>query len=246
MCVCVCVFVCVCLSICVSVMIDRLIESVYVHFQLMRSPPLSSPVLPGTEHIRVEMFDMGTFSDSMIAWGDIDISELEPAIPLEKWFHLSGKQGEDKEGVILLRLVLQPTSYAPIGYGLPMVTQSAYPGQTIVYQVPDNGFFATEGDMVVTYPAAATYGPPLAYPSQRVIMQQQQPFPQPMVQPQPQPQPQTQVSRPQAQALRPDDVRQLREMFPSMDEEVVKSVLLANSGNVEASINALLSMASVS
>lgn len=204
---------------------------------------LDIPVLYGTENIRVEMYDMGTFSDSMIAWGDIDISELEPAIPLEKWFHLSGKQGEDKEGVILLRLVLQPTAVPPLSYP---IVQTGYPGQTIVYQMPSSGMYGGEADVYMSYPAATTIvsGPPLAYPSQRVIMQQQQPLPQGP--PRPAPIPQSQPQAQPAQSIRADDVRQLREMFPTMDEEIVKSVLLANNGNVEASLNALLSMASVS
>ena len=38
------------------------------------------------------------------------------------------------------------------------------------------------------------------------------------------------------------DVIAIREMFPSFDEEIVKSILEANDGNKEDTINQLLSM----
>lgn len=40
----------------------------------------------------------------------------------------------------------------------------------------------------------------------------------------------------------PLPLQQLKEMFPQMDEEVFRSVLEANRGNVELSINQLLTM----
>jgi len=39
-----------------------------------------------------------------------------------------------------------------------------------------------------------------------------------------------------------EDIELIREMFPNVEEEAVKSILEANSGNKEAAINALLSM----
>ena len=37
-------------------------------------------------------------------------------------------------------------------------------------------------------------------------------------------------------------LQQLKEMFPQMDDEVLRSVLVAKGGSVEKSINELLSM----
>jgi toll-interacting protein len=47
---------------------------------------------------------------------------------------------------------------------------------------------------------------------------------------------------PRTPQISEQSVKQLKEMFPQMDDEVLKSVLVAKNGNVEQSINELLSM----
>ena len=47
------------------------------------------------------------------------------------------------------------------------------------------------------------------------------------------------MSRP---AVRDEDVKQLQEMFPTMDGEVVRSVLEASSGQVDSAVTNLLQM----
>lgn len=60
----------------------------------------------------------GTFSDRLIAWGSIDIAARYDGVPAEQWLHLSGKQGQDKEGVILLRLQFQEVYvHSQVAYG---------------------------------------------------------------------------------------------------------------------------------
>nr|QNL15299.1 toll-interacting protein-like protein [Littorina littorea] len=83
---------------------------------------------------------------------------------------------------------------------------------------------------------------PMYYPQpigQPVGMPVVQPMGQPVAYP---PQPGMVPQRPMPE-LTEEDMKQIKEMFPDMDSEVIKSVFEANGGNKDATINSLLSIA---
>ncbi|XP_028409207.1 toll-interacting protein B-like [Dendronephthya gigantea] len=148
--------------------------------------------------IYIEIFDENAFSpDSQIAWGLIKIKDdLPDGETHDEWYPLSGKQGEDKEGMInVVMSVMESTEPVP----------------------------ATP---VMIFPQSYSIAPQVYYPPVPYAMPQQIP-----------------VSRPPPAAqVRPDDVKNIKDMFPDMDEEVIRSVLVASGGNVDAALNHLLSM----
>lgn len=161
----------------------------------------------GVTSIYLELYDECSFTmDELIAWAKIPIpASVMKGETHEDWFSLSGKQGEDKEGMI--NLVLSYTN-APMPMG-----QYMMPPVAPVMMVPRTG-----GSM---------FGP--AYAPAQVYVQQ------PPVNPAlAAPQPPVQLSE--------TDLKQIQEMFPNMDEDVVKSVFEVNRGSKDATVNSLLQM----
>lgn len=103
-------------------------------------------------------------------------------------------------------------------------TETAQYQAPVVYATPNVPVMVLPGGAPVYYPPQQVGGAP-------VTVQQQPPLHQ-MAPPRPPPGP----------LYTEEDIKQVKEMFPAVDDEVIKSVLEANRGNKDLTINNLLSM----
>ncbi|XP_029171341.1 toll-interacting protein B-like [Nylanderia fulva] len=154
---------------------------------------------PGVTQIFIEIYDECSFMmDELIAWGHIEIPPqvFQKGDTHEDWYMLSGKQGENQEGMI--NLVFSYMIHHPyMSFSIMMV-----PSATPMFGVPYAPL-----NVYIPPPAVAT---PTVAPS----------------------------SLPNAEI----ELKQIAEMFPNIDKEVIKSVYDANHDKKDVTINSLLQM----
>ncbi|KAL5009531.1 hypothetical protein ScPMuIL_011836 [Solemya velum] len=155
----------------------------------------------------IEVFDERSFTvDDRIAWAHISIPQAAlNGDTVDDWFPLSGKQGDEKEGMINLVLTLTPMESIP---------QSSF---SYVPAIPP----------AVYYPPMVGGVPMYQNLPQQQLQQQQM---------------QQQQIQQQGPLYTDEDLQQVKDMFPNMEEDVIKSVFEANAGNKDTTINSLLTM----
>ncbi|KAI2808390.1 hypothetical protein BLOT_006332 [Blomia tropicalis] len=168
----------------------------------------------GVDTISIEIFDECMLTnDDLIAYTSFKLparyfnfhDDESMLNTFEESIILSGKQGDEKEGVVLMVFTVKP--YNPSS--MPVVTNQVV--QTPIY--------------------TTKLGPYMMAP-------QYQPMPTMVVH---------QSAEPASSLLPPpaikaEDVKMLKEMFPKIEEETIKSVLQSERGNLDRAINNLLEL----
>ncbi|CAG9782484.1 unnamed protein product [Diatraea saccharalis] len=188
---------------------------------------------PGVNSVYLEIFDECSFTmDELIAWAHITIP---PAVlngeTHEDWYPLNGKQGDGAEGMINLVL-----SYSKKYRFRPK-------SNTLAAAIDLVRGLKNKIDQKQVGPAAvSTFPPVLVVPSTGMGYAAMPMYPHVAQPPHHAPAPPQPMPQPQHQPVTPEQLQQIEEMFPSIDKEVIKSVLEANRGNKDATINSLLQM----
>lgn len=155
---------------------------------------------PQDTTIHIEIFDECSFSlDEKIAWGTYEIPEnVLHGETADVWVELSGKLGEEKEGVINIVVTCQPI-----------------PSNTLYYHSQPQPVIAVLPYGAYRYKMAKGQNPDVVDSNLA---------------------PQEQVS------ISEEDLKQIKEMFPNIEDDVIHAVLEDNSGSKDQTINALLAL----
>lgn len=193
---------------------------------------------PGIDSFHIEIYDEKQFSlDDKIAWLYEPIPpEVFQGITVERWFTLSGRLGQNKEGSILLVISHKRVPMRSSALGRSLGPHHGQQGAPLTVFVP-----------AANQRGAILSGPPPNMPAPITAHIQPTPPPQSQISGEPpvaaNANDATVTSNVQAGApVSDEDVNQLSEMFPSIDKAIIRAILQNNNNDKEASIGALLAL----
>lgn len=211
--------------------------------------------------LKVEVLSQGTFSDRLVGWTEIPIIEAYQGKKIEGWFSLTGKQGKDKEGMVNLWITFKSTDFLyqpvpgiPNGYALqpapPLVHGQIQGRYGLQFSQSTPGVPYSQPPPVVDFSGGHQVPPidpsyrqyPQGVPAHYQPGYVQQGHP---TQPQyhiPSSQPTQQPSQSAVTPPSQEAVRQLKDMFPVFDDQIIVGVLEGTQGDMEEAIESLLAM----
>nr|XP_027204249.1 toll-interacting protein B-like [Dermatophagoides pteronyssinus] len=182
----------------------------------------------GCDTIAIELYDDCLFTqDELIAWATYKVPENflrftseTPEHTFEERIVLSGKQGEGLEGELFISVNSKPVTAETLRTYMtaPVYHTSHLHGPGVLISTPP--ILAAPLIVHQSPVPAATLLPPSQQTQHQAAVQQP----------------------PQPIQIRDEDVQTLKEMFPNIEIDVIKSVLQTERGNIERSITNLLEL----
>lgn len=201
---------------------------------------IHSQLPAGVATVSIEIYDECSFKmDELIAWTEVRIPEsVLKGQTHEEWFSLSGKQGDHVEGMVdvVMSFVVSGSTILFALFSLECVVITEKQTSANNVQIL---FISQPAAAMAQYQGYAAAPPVVMVPNvsgraMPVFVTPQVPVPQQM--------PQQAAEQPAVQPVTEDDIKQVQEMFPNIDVEVIKSVFEANNGNKSTTINSLLQL----
>jgi len=187
----------------------------------------------GVDSVYIEIFDERSFTmDDRVAWTHITIPDrVMTGETVDDWFPLNGKLGDKMEGTINLVLSYNRVASPPV-QRVVYTTQGMMPMYAPVYGQPGSQpvMVVPAGTMPPAMPMYYGYPPGAGVPAGMPPMPGMMPVQQPVQQP------------PARQPVTDDDVAVVKDMFPNVEADVIRSILEVNNGDKDATINNLLAM----
>lgn len=182
---------------------------------------IQSQLPPGVKEFLIEVYDERTFSmDEKIAWGIIPIKEeCFQGQTVDEWYPLTGKQGDGKEGMI--QIIIQYKK------GVQPIMMNPMMGAPLMIQQP------------TLYGPGVVYG----YPQMMYQQQQQPAMPTQVIQQSQQlPTSGDEVPASSIGHINEKDLKALKEMCPSLDDDIIRSVYQQSGENLDRAAAQLIEM----
>jgi len=183
----------------------------------------------GFKTLSLEIYDECSLTmDELVAYGSVNLPEcVFRGESVDEWYQLSGKQGDNKEGSIHLLLSLLPMNITP----MTMAVQPTFAGYHSHSRILPHTSVVPVGAgqmplMVVPAYGVPGYAPINVYTAPANV-------------------PAAAAAAPltnQPKPLSPEEMKEIQMMFPSLDHQVIQSVVDACGGRRDAIIDSLLQL----
>ncbi|CAF0751298.1 unnamed protein product [Didymodactylos carnosus] len=186
----------------------------------------------GMDAVYLEVFDRRSFTeDEFIGECNVPITqEVLNGETKQSWYTLLGKQNQNEGDILIIMSFVphQAVQQPNLEHQVPSTLTNTNSGMGTAIASPQNEVPSATPTSLSQSPTRSTSTIPKTQPPDNIIHQQQI----------------AQTHQQQFQLYSPNDVKELHEIFPTVEQSVIKQLLDTNGGNKDLVVNHLLQMTS--